>query len=212
MIRFLLLLSIIVFGSAIGAKPPVVLVLGDSLSAAYGIEVDQGWVSLLQLKLTQSGYPHQVVNASVSGDTTANGLTRIERALKAHKPDIVIVELGGNDGLRAQSIPMIRDNLEKIIERSRQTGAKIIITGMRLPPNYGSAYVDQFEAIYPDLASKFGSVLVPFFMAGVATKPELMQSDGVHPTARAQEILLDNVWPYLQPQLETVFQGDATEQ
>ncbi len=212
MIRFLLLLSIIVFGSAIGAKPPVVLVLGDSLSAAYGLAVDQGWVNLLQQKLTQSGYPHQVVNASVSGDTTANGLTRIERALKAHQPDIVIVELGGNDGLRAQSIPMIRGNLEKIIERSRQTGAKIIITGMRLPPNYGSTYVDQFEAIYPDLASKFGSVLVPFFMAGVATRPELMQPDGVHPTARAQEILLDNVWPYLQPQLEAVFQGDATEQ
>lgn len=212
MIRFLLLLSIIVFGSAVGEKPPVVLVLGDSLSAAYGLAVDQGWVNLLQQKLTQSGYPHQVVNASVSGDTTSNGLTRIERALKAHEPDIVIVELGGNDGLRAQPIPMIRGNLEKIIERSRATGAKIIITGMRLPPNYGSTYVDQFEAIYPDLASRHGSVLVPFFMAGVATRPELMQPDGVHPTARAQEILLENVWPYLQPQLEAMVRGDATEQ
>jgi len=212
MIRFLLLLSIIVFGSAVGEKPPVVLVLGDSLSAAYGLAVDQGWVNLLQQKLTQSGYPHQVVNASVSGDTTSNGLTRIERALKTHEPDIVIVELGGNDGLRAQPIPMIRGNLEMIIERSRETGAKIIITGMRLPPNYGSTYVDQFEAIYPDLASRHGSVLVPFFMAGVATKPELMQPDGVHPTARAQEILLKNVWPYLQPQLEAMVRDDATEQ
>lgn len=186
---------------AIGAKPPVVLVLGDSLSAAYGLAIDQGWVSLLQKRIIQSNHPHKVVNASVSGDTTANGLTRIVPALETHQPDVVIVELGGNDGLRAQPIPMIRSNLENIIEMSRNAGADVIIAGMRLPPNYGPVYVDQFEAIYPVLAQQYDSALVPFFMAGVATRPELMQPDGVHPSAKAQEILLDNVWPYLQPLL-----------
>ena len=177
--------------------------LGDSLSAAYGLAVDQGWVNLLQQRITQSGYPHQVVNASVSGDTTANGLTRIGPALNVHRPDVVIVELGGNDGLRAQPVPMIRSNLEKIIEQSRDAGAMIIIAGMRLPPNYGPTYVNSFEAIYPELAQQYDSVLVPFFMAGVAALPELMQLDGVHPTAGAQQILLDNVWPHLAPLLDT---------
>lgn len=175
--------------------------LGDSLSAAYGLAIDQGWVSLLQKRIIQSNHPHKVVNASVSGDTTANGLTRIVPALETHQPDVVIVELGGNDGLRAQPIPMIRSNLENIIEMSRNAGADVIIAGMRLPPNYGPVYVDQFEAIYPVLAQQYDSALVPFFMAGVATRPELMQPDGVHPSAKAQEILLDNVWPYLQPLL-----------
>lgn len=177
--------------------------LGDSLSAAYGLAVDQGWVNLLQKRITRSGYPHRVVNASVSGDTTANGLTRIGPALAAHQPDVVIVELGGNDGLRAQPVPMIRSNLEKIIEQSRDAGADVIIAGMRLPPNYGPTYVNGFEAIYPELARQIGGVLVPFFMAGVASRPELMQPDGVHPTAGAQQILLDNVWPHLQPLLDT---------
>lgn len=200
------------FSVAAGAKPPVVLVLGDSLSAAYGLAVDQGWVNLLQQRITQSGYPHQVVNASVSGDTTSNGLTRIGPALKAHQPDVVIVELGGNDGLRAQPVPMIKGNLEKIIEQSRDAGATTIIAGMRLPPNYGSTYVDGFEAIYPELAQQYGSVLVPFFMAGVAAMPELMQPDGVHPTAGAQLILLDNVWPHLAPLLDAAIAEGAGPQ
>ena len=195
-----------------GARPPVILVLGDSLSAAYGLAVDKGWVNLLQQRITQSDYPHLVVNASVSGDTTASGLTRIRPALKKHQPDVVIVELGGNDGLRAQPVPMIKNNLEKIIEESRSTGANVIIAGMRLPPNYGPTYVNQFEEIYPALAQQYESVLIPFFMAGVATRTELMQPDGVHPTAAAQQVLLDNVWPYLEPLLEPSTDADSDTQ
>lgn len=179
----------------------MVLVLGDSLSSAYGLLVDQGWVNLLQRRIEQSGHPHKVVNASVSGDTTANGLTRLGPALKTHRPEIVIVELGGNDGLRAQPVAMIKDNLEKIVHQSRNAGASVIIAGMRLPPNYGPAYVDRFEAIYPELARQTQSSLVPFFMDGVATSPQLMQADGVHPGAEAQGLLVDNVWPHLEPLL-----------
>lgn len=190
----------------------MILVLGDSLSAAYGLAVDQSWVNLLQQRVTQSGHPHLVVNASVSGETTANGLTRIGPALKSHQPDVVIVELGGNDGLRAQPVPMIKNNLEKIIEESRSAGARIIIAGMRLPPNYGPTYINQFEAIYPALAQQYDSALVPFFMAGVATRTELMQPDGVHPTAAAQQVLLDNVWPHLEPLLEPSTDEDSGTQ
>ena len=176
--------------------------LGDSLSSAHGLAVDQGWVSLLQQRLRQNGYPHQVVNASISGDTTANGLTRLTAALEKHRPEIVIVELGGNDGLRAQPIPMIRSNLVSIIEAIQGGGGRVVLAGMRLPPNYGPTYVGQFEAIYPELAQTFNVTLIPFFMDGVATVQELMQSDGVHPNAEAQLVLLDNVWPYLKPVLE----------
>ena len=179
------------------------MVLGDSLSSAYGLAVDQGWVSLLQQRLRQKGYPHQIVNASASGDTTANGLTRLPTALREHRPDIVIVELGGNDGLRAQPVDLIRDNLDSIITAIQSNGAQVVLAGMRLPPNYGPAYVKASEKIYPDLAAQYGVVLIPFFMEGVATVTELMQNDGVHPGAEAQPILLDNVWPYLQPLLKS---------
>jgi len=180
----------------------VLVVLGDSLSSAFGVAVDQGWVSLLQQRLKQKDYPHRVVNASIAGDTTASGLSRLASVLKAHVPHIVIVELGGNDGLRAQAIPMIRENLKSMIEKIQAAGAQVVLTGMRLPPNYGPAYVTGFEQLYPELAQYYNAVLVPFFMAGAATVPELMQPDGVHPNAAAQPILLDNVWPYLLPLLE----------
>ncbi len=176
--------------------------LGDSLSSAHGLAVDQGWVSLLQQRLRKNGFPHQVVNASISGDTTANGLTRLTTALERHRPEIVIVELGGNDGLRAQPVPMIRSNLISIIETIQSQEARVVLAGMRLPPNYGPTYVGQFEAIYPELAQTFNLTLIPFFMEGVGTVRELMQSDGVHPSAEAQPVLLDNVWPYLKPLLE----------
>ncbi len=177
--------------------------LGDSLSSAHGLAVDQGWASLLQQRLQQNGYPHQVVNASVSGDTTTNGLTRLPITLDNHQPEIVIVELGGNDGLRAQPVDLIRDNLQRIIERIQRNGAQVVLAGMRLPPNYGPAYVEGFEQIYPELAEQYDAVLIPFFMQGVATVKELMQSDGIHPGVEAQWILLDNVWPHLQPLLPT---------
>lgn len=189
-----------VCGSCYGA-PPVILVLGDSLSSAHGLDIDRGWVSLLQHRLQQNHYPHQVVNASISGDTTANGLSRLAAALEAHRPGIVIVELGGNDGLRAQPTSMISGNLDDMIQTIVDGGGKVILAGMRLPPNYGPGYVGQFERIYPDLARRHNTALVPFFMAGVATAPELMQADNIHPNAEAQPVLLDNVWPHLQPLL-----------
>ena len=176
--------------------------LGDSLSSAHGLAVDQGWVSLLHQRLQENGYPHQVVNGSVSGDTTTNGLTRLPIALERHQPDIVIVELGGNDGLRAQPVAVIRSNLETIIQTIQNNDGRVILAGMRLPPSYGPIYVEQFEAVYPELAQDHNVVLVPFFMDGVGTVAELMQSDGIHPNAKAQHILLDNVWPYLQPMLD----------
>lgn len=190
-----------VCNAASGAAPPVIVVLGDSLSSAHGLAVDQGWVSLLQQRLRERGYPHRVVNASISGDTTSNGLTRLRSTLTNHRPDIVIVELGGNDGLRAQPVSMVRGNLQSIIQASQSEGARVLLAGMRLPPNYGPAYVGQFERMYPELAQESGAVLVPFFMKGVATRSDLMQADGIHPNAAAQSMLLDNVWPYLEPML-----------
>lgn len=156
---------------------------------------------MFQQRLRKEGYPHQVVNASISGDTTANGLTRLDSALDSNQPDIVIVALGGNDGLRAQPVAMIKDNLETIIKHIQNNGTRVVLAGMRLPPNYGPAYVGQFEAIYPELAQRYDAVLIPFIMDNVATVAELMQADGIHPNAKAQPILLDNIWPYLLPLL-----------
>lgn len=190
-------------GSGYSNFPPVILVIGDSLSSAHGLAIDQGWVSLLQQRLQQNGYPYQVVNASVSGDTTANGLTRLPTVLDNHQPQIVIVELGGNDGLRAQPVALIRDNLNVMVETIREYGARVILAGMRLPPNYGPAYVESFGQIYPELAQQHDAVLVPFFMDGVATAAHLMQSDGIHPSSEAQPVLLDNVWSHLEPILES---------
>lgn len=180
----------------------MILVLGDSLSSAFGLSDRQGWVALLQQRLTELGHPHEVINASVSGDTTINALARLEHALGEHDPAIVIVEIGGNDGLRAQPVAVVRQNLRGILQNIREHGAKIVLAGIRLPPNYGPSYVGEFERMYPDLAEEFQAALVPFFMRGVATDADLMQPDGVHPNARAQPILLDNVWPVLEPLLQ----------
>jgi len=188
--------------AAAAAAAPTILVLGDSLSAAYGFSDERGWVNLLHERLEARGYPHRVVNASISGDTTRDGLSRIGAALERHQPDIVIVELGGNDGLRAFRIEAIRDNLARILEAIRENGAKIVLAGIRLPPNYGPVYTGAFEALYVELAERFDAALIPFFMEGVATRPSLMQDDGIHPTAEAQPLLLDNVWQALAPLLE----------
>jgi acyl-CoA thioesterase-1 len=184
------------------ATQPVILVLGDSLSAAYGIKLDQGWVALLQARLRAKGYGHRVVNASSSGETTGGGLTRLSRALATHKPAIVIVELGGNDGLRGLPIPDIRRNLTAIIRNSQQAGARILLVGMRIPPNYGPAYTRDFKALYGDLAREYKLPLVPFFLEDIAADENQFLPDGIHPSAAAQPILLREIWPHLEPLLQ----------
>ena len=191
-------------GAARAAEPaaaPTILVLGDSLSAAYGIRVDQGWVALLQARLRAKGYGHRVVNASSSGETTGGALARLPRALQAHRPEIVVVELGGNDGLRGLSIADIRRHLESIIDLSQQAGARILLVGMKIPPNYGPAYARQFEQLFGELAERHRLPSVPFLLEDVALDDGLMQEDGIHPTAAAQPVLLDEVWPHLRPLL-----------
>jgi acyl-CoA thioesterase I len=189
-------------GKAAGAPAaPVILVLGDSLSAGYGISVEQGWVALLQARLRSKGYGHRVVNASSSGETTGGGLARLPRALATHRPDIVIVELGANDGLRGLPVGQVRSNLDSIIDRSQQAGARILLVGMRIPPNYGPVYSESFRALFGDAAARHNVPLVPFLLQKVALDDSMMQQDGLHPNAAAQPALLDTVWPQLQPLL-----------
>ncbi len=180
---------------------PTLLVLGDSLSAAFGIEQSQGWVTLLSQKLQNHQYRMQVVNASISGETTQGGLQRLPSLLVKHKPVLVIVELGGNDGLRGLKLSMIESNLRQIIENIKASNANILLTGIRLPPNYGQIYTEKFYQIYQDLAKQEKVALVPFLMDGVAKDSAMMQPDGIHPTADAQPVLLKNVWVILQPLL-----------
>jgi acyl-CoA thioesterase-1 len=189
-------------GRAATADPGSILVLGDSLSAGYGIRVEQGWVTLLQGRLKQQGYEYRVVNASVSGETTGGALARLPRALEIQKPSIVIVELGGNDGLRGLPIPDVRRNFESILRLSQQAGAKILLIGMRIPPNYGPAYTQAFHDLYGELAARYKVPLVPFFMEKVALDDSLMQEDGIHPNAQGQPRLLEQVWPMLKPLLK----------
>jgi acyl-CoA thioesterase-1 len=189
--------------AADAASPPTILVLGDSLSAAFGIRVEQGWVALLQARLRAKGYGHRVVNASSSGETTGGAFARLPRALATHRPAIVIVELGGNDGLRGLPITDIRANLDAIVQRSRQASAKVLLVGMRIPPNYGGPYTKQFHELFGDLAQKHRLPLVPFFLERVALVDSLMQDDGIHPTVAAQPILLDEIWPRLEPLLRS---------
>lgn len=175
------------------------LVFGDSLSAAYGIPVQQGWVSLLAQKLEQRSI--QVVNASISGETTSGGLTRIATTLAQHKPGIVVVELGANDGLRGLPVKQMEQNLAAIIRASQQAGAKVLLLGMRIPPNYGPQYTRDFSNTYSALARQYKTGLVPFFLEGVAGNPALIQQDGLHPTAEAQPKLLGNIWSALSKML-----------
>jgi acyl-CoA thioesterase-1 len=180
---------------------PVILVYGDSLSAGYGIAVDEGWVSLLADRVHREGYGFQVVNASVSGETSSGGLERLPRALATHDPAIVVLELGANDGLRGLPVASTRSNLEDMIRLAMQGKRRVLLLGMRMPPNYGERYTQAFERMYAELARVHHTALVPFFLAGVAGKPELIQADGLHPNARGQPLLLDNVWPALAPLL-----------
>ncbi len=200
--RFAIWLSLGLIAPLCAADTPRLLVLGDSLSAAYGIEVQQGWVSLLEQRVAAK-YPHKVINASVSGETTGGGLARLPALLEQHKPDLVIVELGGNDGLRGYPLNTMKQQLARIIEISRAAGAEVVLVGMQIPPNYGPRYTNQFRDTYTELAQQYDLPLVEFLLAEVALNAKLMQKDGIHPTAEAQEQILDNVWPVLQPLLES---------
>jgi acyl-CoA thioesterase-1 len=189
------------FAPAARAESPTILVVGDSLSAAYGMRVEQGWVALLQDRLKANGYGQRVVNASASGETTGGALARLPRALERHRPKVVILELGGNDGLRGLPIADVRGNFEQLIALSQRAGAKVLLVGMRIPPNYGPAYTQSFHALYGELAARHKLPLVPFFLDGIALDDSLMQEDGLHPNAAAQPKLLDQVWPKLTPLL-----------
>jgi acyl-CoA thioesterase-1 len=181
---------------------PTVLILGDSLSAAYGIPEDRGWVALLQRRLLETGHPHRVVNASVSGETSVGGLNRLPRLLAEHAPALVVLELGANDGLRGFAPQVLGDNLRAMVAASREVGAQVLLLGVRLPPNYGGAFNARFERVYATVADETGTPLVPFFLEGVAEDRALMLPDGLHPAAEAQPRLLDNVWPALAPLLD----------
>lgn len=179
-----------------------VLVLGDSLSAEYGLARDSGWVKLLEQRLAQRRIDAKLINASISGETSSGGLVRLPGLLQLHKPDLVIVELGANDALRGLSLAATEDNLRSIVTLSQRARVKVLLVGMQIPPNYGRTYSDQFKNLYPKLARETKSALVPFFMEKIADQPQLFQSDRLHPTAAAQASLLNTVWPHLQPLLQ----------
>jgi acyl-CoA thioesterase-1 len=209
MMRFLLLLICLPAGALAVPEPahaaasvrPAILVMGDSLSAGFGIPQQDGWVALLQRRLDAQGYGYRVVNASVSGETTEGGLARLPRALAVHRPAIVILELGANDGLRGLPLTELRANLESMIGQSKQAHARVLLVGARIPPNYGAAYADKFHALYGELARIHRTALVPFFLEPVALRDDLFQADMLHPGVAAQPMLLDHLWPRLLPLL-----------
>ncbi|MDJ0926364.1 MAG: arylesterase [Gammaproteobacteria bacterium] len=198
---FVLLLWLVAACSPAAAPDRTILVVGDSLSAGFGVPLEQGWVALLRERLADEGYGYRVVNASISGDTTSGGLRRLPRALEQHRPAIVIIELGGNDGLRGTPVMVIRSNLKQMIDISRAQDAQIVLAGMQMPPNYGASYTEAFADVYADLAADYDAALIPFFMDGVALNADLMQPDGIHPNAAGQPVLLENAWAALEPLL-----------
>ena len=193
---------IVIFLSMPTMAEPVIVVLGDSISAGYGIEVEQGWVALLQQKLLNTHSHYRISNASISGETTAGGLARLDPILTAQKPAILLLQLGANDGLRGLSPVEMKNNLAEITRRAQKAGAKVLLLGMKIPPNYGKRYVDLFYNVYPQLAKALAIPLVPFLLEDVALNNDLMQADGLHPNAKAQPILADKVEPYLFPLLK----------
>jgi acyl-CoA thioesterase-1 len=201
--RILTLVLFLVAAASQATSVPTVLVFGDSLSAGYGIDVDQSWTALLQSRLSAQGYEHRVINASISGETTEGGKTRIGAALDNFEPDLVILELGGNDGLRGFPPGVMKENLREIIESTRASGAAVVLLGIRIPSNYGPRYTQAFEGVYRELATELDVPWIEFFMEGVALNESLMQDDGIHPNAEAQPILLDNAWPIISEALST---------
>src|SRR5450830_270479 len=199
--RFLFVFLMIAACSTANAATPTILVFGDSLSAAYGIPREQGWVNLLQQRLQKKALNIQVVNASISGETTAGGVSRIEAALKEHQPQLVIIELGANDGLQGLSLVSMQANLTTMITISKKYKANVMLAGMMIPPNYGMPYTQEFKATYEKLAKQYKLALVPFLLDGVAGNPALSIEDGLHPNVKGQPIVLENVWKVLEPTL-----------
>jgi acyl-CoA thioesterase-1 len=198
---FVLMIGLCAAPAFAGTPHPTVLVLGDSLSAAHNIAVEQGWVHLLGQRLAKMRPAWRVINASISGETSLSGRNRLPALLQQYRPGIVILELGANDGLRGLSLQRMQDNLAAMIKASRKTGAKVLLLGIELPVNYGPRYRDALRKVYVDLAKQHHTALVPFLLQGVALKPELMQADGLHPTAAGEPLVFDNVWKALQPLL-----------
>ncbi|ENU19825.1 hypothetical protein F994_01763 [Acinetobacter bohemicus ANC 3994] len=196
-ISYLAMFSLCLIPAVVSAK--TIMIVGDSISAAYGMQAEQGWVYLLQKRLDQQ-YPkkHKVVNASVSGETSSGAVARLPKLLQTYKPQIVVIELGGNDGLRGQSPLLIQKNLANLIQQSQQAKATVVVLGMKIPPNYGTAYSQAFEKNYSIVSQQYKVKLMPFFLTGVAGNKNLMQSDLVHPNAKAQSILLNNAYPYIK--------------
>ncbi|MDH4190917.1 MAG: arylesterase [Betaproteobacteria bacterium] len=188
--------------AGVARATPGILVFGDSLSAAYGLAQARGWVALLGERLKRERLDYNVVNASISGETTRGGRSRLRQALEQHRPAVVIIELGGNDGLRGLPVTEIKENLAAMIDAAQQAGARVLLVGMRMPPNYGPDYTQAFGRVFPEVARRKRVALVPFIMKGIADRPDLFQDDRIHPTAEAQPILLDNVWAVLGPLLQ----------
>lgn len=195
------MIVLLLAAGAQGSESPTVLIFGDSLSAGYGIDVDQSWAALLQARLEQQGYEHRVVNASISGETTEGGAARIEGALEQFTPQLVILELGGNDGLRGFPPARMQANLQKIAVEALDSGAAVVLLGIRIPSNYGPRYSRAFEAAFRNVAEELEIPMVEFFMEGIALNDALLQADRIHPTAAAQPLLLDNAWPLISATL-----------
>ena len=200
--KLLTILILVSATTAQAATSPTILIFGDSLSAGYGIDVDQSWGALLQQRLAEQGYEHRVVNASISGETTEGGVTQIGNAIAEFSPELIILELGGNDGLRGFPPARIKDNLAAIAKRARDSGAEVVLLGIRIPTNYGPRYTQAFEAVYSEVAEELDIRWIEFFMEGVALNDDLLQEDRIHPNAAAQPILLDNAWPVIRDTLE----------
>jgi len=197
MFKFFLIVLMALSSTNLNAKS--IVVLGDSISAAYGLDTEKGWVALLQQKINQQNMPYRLFNESISGDTSAGGLARIDNALARHKPELVLLELGANDGLRGLSPKTMKKNLAEIINRSQKTGAKVLLLGMRIPPNYGKRYVELFYNVYPQLAKEMNIAFVPFILEDIALDKKLMQKDGLHPNTKGQPFIANKIWHYLQP-------------
>jgi acyl-CoA thioesterase-1 len=199
----LLVTLAVLFVSASASAAQTIVVVGDSLSSGYGLTAEQSWVSMLRERLASEAYGYDVVNASIAGDTSAGGLARLPRLLKEHSPDVVVIELGGNDGLRGLPLAEMKKNLAAMIERSQKMGAQVVVVGMYIPPNYGPDYTQQFFGTFGELAKRYKTALVPYLMEDFALKPEYFQPDRIHPTAEAQPLMMERVWKALRPLLKS---------
>ncbi|MGO1462711.1 MAG: arylesterase [Marinobacter sp.] len=202
-VRSIIFLLVALFALPAMAGQQTLLILGDSLSAAYGVPSETAWVQLLRQRMQDNGLDNwQVVNASISGETTDGGVRRLPELIEKNSPSVVIIELGGNDGLRGFPPKVIKSNLASMVERVQNSGAQAVLVGMQIPPNYGQRYTHMFAELFPAISDSYNTALVPFFLEGIYNKDTLMQDDGIHPTAEAQPMLLENIWPVLSPLLE----------